>query len=1019
MLPGQAGDRKDPPGTVQAPPPESLDIPPAPALDPGAELDAFEVAAGYRVELVAAEPLIESPVAIAFDAHDRMWVVEMRGYMRDPDATAEDAPTGRIAVLEDVDGDGRMDRRTTFLDHLKLPRGVLPLGDGALVLEPPGFAFWRDTDGDGEADQRDDLGRAFDDGLANPEHAANTPRLGLDNWIAFADHGAGVRRTAGGWDWQPVPAAGQWGLGFDDFGNAYFDTNSDQLRGHLAPACYAARNPELAHPAFVNQRIAPDQTVWPARVTPGVNRGYQRGVLRADGTLARFTAACAPCVYRGDAMPELAGDVFVAEPAAQLVRRDVLASDGTRVTASNAYAGEHREFLASHDERFRPVGLENGPDGALYVVDMYRGLIQHRNFLTSYLRKQVEARGLATPIDRGRIWRVVRVDAKRRAPRPLAACSGAELVVALHDGNGFTRDTAQRLLVERGDRGVVPALVELARHGDATLPRVHALWTLEGLGALDRSTVLVVLRDRDDALRAQAVRLAEPWLRSGDLIVTGVLARLAADATSPRLRLQLALSLGEAAPAPADVRAAVDDALLAVLDRDGDDPRALDAAISGLAQREAAFAHRLASRDGPPTDGRLAALARLAECAFRGRRPADLEAVLDAATTTGARRRRALLDGVLRALPAKGAHAIRVPAPPLALAALAALDDADVHAAVTRIRAALAVGAAAPMTAAGVAVLPGAARGRMLYRSLCAACHQSDGAGMDGLAPPLHGSEWVLGPPDRLIRIGTERGGRPDRGRGPYLRTPGHARPSPGPRRPDRRHPVVPANRVGPRGRADRPAAGRPHPGRGLRPRHAVDRARAARGPLTRASRAGQVASRACRSAFGAVLRHASASAWRTDATRARRSVTSVAPRAPHAPDAGRNTAGSASRWSACCAGVSLTMPQSPSGPSVAKILPRTRKSGWRMCADSVASGSSRARARKRPAFIASLERARELGDGACERACRSGDEATLRGRGRRTAADHVHLGREDVLPPIVTAIPPDSTMPSGFALGS
>ena len=212
--------------------------------------------------------------------------------------------------------------------------------------------------------------------------------------------------------------------------------------------------------------MASDQTVWPGRVNPGVNRGYQKGQLRENGTLRTFTCACGPVIYRGDQFPdEFYGNAFLCEPTGNLVRRNVLTETGNIIAATNAY--DKSEFMTSSDERFRPVNLSNGPDGALYVVDIHRGIIQHRIYLTSYLRGQAADRGLEAPVDRGRIYRVVAQGSPRSGNQPsLSTATSTELVDRLAHPNGWWRDTAQRLLVERGDRSSVAPLARLATTSD-------------------------------------------------------------------------------------------------------------------------------------------------------------------------------------------------------------------------------------------------------------------------------------------------------------------------------------------------------------------------------------------------------------------------------------------------------------------------------------------------------------------------------------------------------------------------
>jgi mono/diheme cytochrome c family protein len=380
----------------------------------------------------------------------------------------------------------------------------------------------------------------------NLEHSANSLLLGLDNWIYSLYHPYRYRQINGTWERESMPLRVQWGLSRDDFGRLFYTSNSDQLRGDLVPSHYFSGKAARQKFPGIGIQIAKDQSVWPIRVNPGVNRGYQPETLRDDGTLAKFTAACGPCIYRGGSFPaEFQGNAFVCEPGANVVRRNILSEQDGVVTARNAY--EEAEFLASTDEIFRPVNLYTGPDGALYVVDMYHGIIQHRLFVTSYLRSQSEDRGLDKVTTYGRIWRVV-PEGKPRGPKPnLSRESAAKLVEHLSHPNGWWRDTAQRLLIERQDFSVVPSLEKLAANAESPVTRLHALWSLEGMGHVTSATVEKALKDAHSKVRAAGIRLAESKLKEtnsseGVSLRSKVLA-LATDASAD-VQIQLALSLG-------------------------------------------------------------------------------------------------------------------------------------------------------------------------------------------------------------------------------------------------------------------------------------------------------------------------------------------------------------------------------------------------------------------------------------------------------------------------------------------
>src|SRR5918993_746417 len=306
-----------PPG-VQAVPDSS------PALTPAQQLSSFHLAPGYRIELVASEPLVQDPVALDWDADGRVWVVEMPGFMPDIAATGEHDPVGRIVVLEDTDGDGRMDRRTVFADGLVLARSVKVLSAGVLVAEPPNVWLMRDTDGDRRMDTRTRVTDQFGRRDIDVENNANGFDWGLDNRIRTAGQSRlHFQWEAGAIVAAPSPIRGQWGTTHDDVGRTFRNTNESALHVDLVAGEYFARHPQLLRTRGSDERLAmPDNdlnAVWPVRPTPGVNRGYQAGVRRGNGTLARHTSVCTPLVYRGDRLPaDVQGNVFVADPAANL-----------------------------------------------------------------------------------------------------------------------------------------------------------------------------------------------------------------------------------------------------------------------------------------------------------------------------------------------------------------------------------------------------------------------------------------------------------------------------------------------------------------------------------------------------------------------------------------------------------------------------------------------------------------------------------------------------------------------------
>ncbi|MDQ3623973.1 MAG: dehydrogenase, partial [Verrucomicrobiota bacterium] len=455
-------------------------LPPPPVLSPAQALQAFSIEPGFRIEVVAAEPLVEAPIAMSFDDQGRLYVCEMGGYMPDVEGTGEDQPIGRIKRLEDENGDGVMDKATIFVDKLVLPRAVIAIGGGALVAEPPELILYRDTNEDGVADHKQVIATDFGNRKGQPEHMANTPVWALDNWIYSAMHPTRFRYGSDKWATERDRGRGQWGMSQDDYGRLVFNSNSDLLRADVIPNAYFDRNPNFSGAAGLNLQVIKDQSVWPERPTPGVNRGYG-DELREDGSLKKATAAGGAVIYRGDLFPEAyRGNAFIPEPAGNLVKRLIVAEKDGLLDGRNATPGT--EFLTSTDERFRPVTAANGPDGALYLVDMYRGVLQHSGFLTHYLVANIKERQLEQPLDRGRIYRVLPENAKPRAVKlPQQA---AQIVPLLAHANGWVRDTAQRVLVERADRSIASELEKMAGGDPSPLARLHTLWTLEGLGAL-------------------------------------------------------------------------------------------------------------------------------------------------------------------------------------------------------------------------------------------------------------------------------------------------------------------------------------------------------------------------------------------------------------------------------------------------------------------------------------------------------------------------------------------------------
>ena len=471
----------------------------APVLSPKESLDAMEIADGFKVELVAAEPLIAAPVDLAFDEKGRPWVVEMTGYMPNLEGTGEDIPNGKIVILEDHDKDGIADERKVFLDSLVLPRAITFIDDGILVAEPPNLWYYEIEDDKPVKKTLVDATYAVG---GNAEHQPNGLFRAMDNWIYNAKSSKRYKKEGDQWIIEKTHRRGQWGISQDNLGRLYYNNNSTNLKGDYYSPGFGAGNKNQEDIAGYREVIVSDDRVFPIRPTPGVNRGYLEEVLDDSLRLVDFTAASGPVIYRGNLFgEEFDFNAFVAEPAGNLIKRDILKTNGLITTGTQAY--ESKEFLASTDERFRPVTLFNGPDGALYIIDMYRGIIQHKTFITPYLEREIKSRGLTLPLSYGRIYKVVPEDKEievQKIPE-----NPNELVSLLDHPNGWVRDKAQQKLIDDNITEAIPDLRRALQHEDNPLLVMHALWALEGLDALKNEEVLALLEHPDWPVRMQAL----------------------------------------------------------------------------------------------------------------------------------------------------------------------------------------------------------------------------------------------------------------------------------------------------------------------------------------------------------------------------------------------------------------------------------------------------------------------------------------------------------------------------------
>ncbi|HLT51292.1 MAG TPA: c-type cytochrome [Arenibacter sp.] len=488
-------------------------------------LDGYVLEEGFTLDVVASEPLLVAPIAIDFDTKGRIWVAEMPGFMENLEGDGEELRTGSIKILEDRDGDGTMDHARPFLDSLVMPRALALVYGGLLYVESPNLWFV-------EIENDRPVNRILVDSLyatvGNPEHQPNGLMMNLDNWIYNAKSNYRYRRENGEWKKEPTTLRGQWGISHDNFGRLYYNNNSTQLLGdHVLPN-RLTRNRYFVPKEGVNQKLTGDQRVYPLHAA-SVNRGYEKGVLDQDSLLVNVTAACGPLVYRGGMFPEgYDQNVFVCVPEANLIKRNIISFHGDGVRAEQAWQG--KEFLASLDEGFRPVNLSNGPDGNMYIVDMHRGVIQHYAFLSPYLKKISAQKQLDTIVDYGRILKVGNKGRSVRKVPDLDAMSGPELVAALQDNNGWIRDRAQHYLIYKNRSDAVPLLKTMAKHNNNPLAKLHALYALEGLDALQFDFLYGLVREGGSEIAAHAMVLMEDFANGREVfkakaLFEGVMAR--------------------------------------------------------------------------------------------------------------------------------------------------------------------------------------------------------------------------------------------------------------------------------------------------------------------------------------------------------------------------------------------------------------------------------------------------------------------------------------------------------------
>lgn len=570
-------------------------------------LSTFELEPGFKIELLADEPLIADPVDMEIDEFGRLYVVEMHGYPLDKSGS------GKIKLLTDTNGDGRMDKSTVFAEGLTLPNSIMRWKKGVLVTDAPYVFYFEDTNGDGKAEVKDTMLTGF--ALSNPQHNLNSPVLGIDNWIYLGHEGAvttntyqkefgdpgteiyypanpnspRLARNASGRSVRFKPdqklleetsSNTQFGHTFDAWGHHFLVSNANHIFHEVMAAPYLKRNPDLPV-SNATQSISDHANA--AEVFP-ITKNPQNQLLTDVGVI---TSACGITAYLGGAFPAPFDSVtFVAEPVSNLIHVDRLKGNGASFTASRIR--KNKEFLASTDSWFRPVNMYIGPDGALYIIDYYRQIIEHPEWMGEEV---VKSGKLYNGSDKGRIYRVTPVKAKPATwtkGLSLGNASDEQLVAQLSNPNIWWRLHAQRLLVDHANKKVVLALVKMAENSTSALGRLHAMWTLEGMGALPPSVIERAFKDKVAGVRENAIKLAELHFADIPGLQNSILA-LKADPDA-KVRFQLLCSLGSVnTPQASQVR---NDLLF----RDLDDEWVQVAALSAAASQTASLLNVVMAR---------------------------------------------------------------------------------------------------------------------------------------------------------------------------------------------------------------------------------------------------------------------------------------------------------------------------------------------------------------------------------------------------------------------------------------
>lgn len=676
-------------------------------LSPGEALKSFRLNNDFIIEIFAAEPFVLDPVDMVFDEEGKAYVVEMPDYPYQPEAGKK---AGSIRLLRDADGDGRIDHSTVFADSLSEATSVLPWKGGLIVTAAPHILYLKDTNGDYRADTREVMFSGFF--RNNPEAQITCLRFGIDNWIyannrgqdglvSFAGKAAAAPLSVRGADFrfrldrgqfEPETGPGQFGQTIDQWGHRFFTENSIHLQQAVIPWRYLHRHPFLPstaavvnisdHDPIMFQETSPPY--WRAERTGRRNRQYQEeNLTRKEYGEDHFTGASGGTIYTGDAFPEqYYGNVFTGDVAGNLVHRDVLTlmPDSVRFVAKRGAEEKNAEFLSSSDPWFRPVNFSVGPDGYLYVIDMYRQHIETPVSIPEDLQEDMDfLRGR----DKGRIYRL-RPKAGGSAGKAVPNfrdMTGAQLVESIASTRHWQAMQAHKLLLERQEVAVAPAVRSLFLTHKNPGVRIHAFYVLEGLNALDASLVKLAIEDVDPNLRENGIILSERYPEHLPLVIKATMDPVA------RVALQATLSLGEFQGRQ------IFPALAAVIEKHYDDPWFRKAVLSAEAGSSAALPEVLLKRGvffEEHNPGKESFIEDISFITALSNRPGEMHRLLglsgDPSFSKTNRWKLAVLSGIAGGLKKSGTSRVNDPRTDEVLQKIYSGGDAEIQDAVNEVR---------------------------------------------------------------------------------------------------------------------------------------------------------------------------------------------------------------------------------------------------------------------------------------------------------------------------------------------